>query len=56
MVEGDIRRGKGDNKHDKHDKHGKPVLWIEIILDIAVTHPQEWTYGSECGHHPSGRH
>ena len=37
MVEGDICREKRENKHDKH---GKTARWMEIILKIAVTHPQ----------------
>ena len=24
----------------QHDKHGKNARWMEIIIDIAVTHPQ----------------
>ena len=38
---------------EKIDKHKKTAHWMEIILDIAVTHSQgakEQTYGSGSGH------
>ena len=37
MVEGYIRRDRRDNKHDTY---GMTAEWMEIILDITVTHPQ----------------
>ena len=33
LVKGDIRR-------ERRDKHEKTARWMEIILDIAATHPQ----------------
>ena len=48
MVEGDIRR----ERRDKHEKYGKTARWMEIIQDIAATHPPEAGVWSECGHCP----
>ena len=33
LVEGDIGR-------ERRDKHERTARWMEIILDIAATHPQ----------------